>query len=202
LSVIVRHDLTIEGAGYRLRPITVDDAEFVANIRTSEQAHVRFLHPVTPDIAAQASWLEAYLERPGDYYWVIERRDTESSEGLIGLYDINEATRSAEWGRWILRRGSLAAVESALLVYQSAFENLALRRVYCVTIAENHAVVSFHDSCGLRRVAELSGHLELGGRRLDAIRHECAAGEWPPLRDRLKPQAALIARRLQRRAPT
>src|ERR1039457_4516855 len=47
-------------------------------------------------------------------------------------------------GRWILRRGSLAAAESALLVYTIAFEDLALDRVYCRTVSANRAVVSFH----------------------------------------------------------
>jgi RimJ/RimL family protein N-acetyltransferase len=194
----VRHDISADGAGFRLRPITVQDAEFVVDLRTSEPAYVRFLHPLSPDVSAQRAWLEDYFARPGDYYWVVERQDTAAREGLIGLYDLDASARSAEWGRWVLRPGSLAAVESALLVYQIAFEKLDLQFVYCTTATENKPVVSFHDSCGLRRAAELPGHFELAGRRLGAIRHECRQVEWPMLRERLKPQAALIARRMHR----
>ena len=72
------------------------------------------------------------------------------------------------------------------------------RSLYCLTIADNLPVVSFHDSCGLPRVDLLRNHLTLGEIKYDAVKHLCTAEGWAALRGRLEPQAQLIARRLQR----
>jgi hypothetical protein len=106
-----------------------------------------------------------------------------------------------EWGRWIVKPGSLAAVESAWLIYRCAFEQLKLLRVYCRTAAENKKVVSFHDSCGITDRRILAGHFELNGRRMDAIEHQLASQTWSEIGPRLEKMAQLIARRLQDAGP-
>ncbi|MFO1487497.1 MAG: GNAT family N-acetyltransferase [Verrucomicrobiota bacterium] len=194
----MRHDLHLNGCAYRLRPVGVEDAELIIELRGGEGQRARFLHPISPDPALQREWITRYLARENDYYWVVERLDGKRSEGLIGIYDLKPERQAAEWGRWILRPDSLAAAESALLVYRAAFENLQLNSLYCLTIADNLPVVSFHDSCGLPRVEVLKQHLTLGEQKFDAVKHLCTLENWPVLRSRLEPQAQLIARRLQR----
>jgi len=194
----MRHDHQINGWAYRLRPVGLEDAGLIIDLRGGEGQRARFLHPISPDPALQREWIARYLDRENDYYWVIERLDGKRCEGLVGIYDLKPGERMAEWGRWILRPDSLAAAESALLIYRTAFETLKLDSLYCLTIADNLPVVSFHDSCGLPRVDRLRGHLTLGDQKYDAIKHLCAVDGWPALRNRLEPQAQLIARRLQR----
>ena len=194
----MRHNHLLEGWAFRLRPVTLADAELIVELRTGDAQRSRFLHSISPDPELQRQWLSHYFERANDYYWVIERLDGARAEGLIGIYDLKPELRTAEWGRWILRPDSLAAAESALLVYRAAFELLTLDSIYCLTIADNQPVVSFHDSCGLPRVALLRDHLHLGDQNFDAVKHQCTRETWPALETKLEPQAQLIARRLQR----
>ena len=193
----MRHDFSLDGRAFRLRPVGIDDAEFIVELRAGDPERTRFLHPVPPDILAQREWLSRYLERDNDYYWVVEGLATRVAEGLVGIYDVNPVARTGEWGRWVVRKGSLAAPESALLIYRTAFEQLKLTSIYCITVAENRRVLSFHDSCGLKRAATLPAYFTLGGgQRFDAVKHLCEAADWPAVRSRLEPQAELVARRL------
>jgi RimJ/RimL family protein N-acetyltransferase len=194
----MRHSHQLDGWAYRLRPVALEDAGLIIELRGGEGQRARYLHPISPDPVLQREWIARYLERGNDYYWVIERLDGKRAEGLIGIYDLKPGEQMAEWGRWILRPDSLAAAASALLIYRAAFEILKLESMYCLTIADNLPVVSFHDSCGLPRVELLKQHLELGGQRFDAVKHLCAKESFVTVRQQLEPQAQLIARRLQR----
>src|SRR5690606_9190273 len=118
----------------------------------------RFLHPTTPSLASQLAWLSEYYRRPGDYYFVIERRDDCSAEGLVAIYDLALETGVAEWGRWILKPKSVGAVESVALVYRCAFETLCLTELYCRTVASNEQVVAFHESAGAEVSQVLKEH--------------------------------------------
>jgi len=191
----MRHELVIEGPGFRLRPVTDADAPLLLELRGDPELS-RFLHPTPPVLSNQLSWLAAYYERAGDYYFVVERQRDGAAEGVVALYDLDETRSMAEWGRWILRRGSLAAVESAALVYRCAFDRLALARVYCRTVADNVRVVAFHDSCGCAERRVLPAHFELGGRVFDAIEHGVGRNNW---RETVGPHLERLAARLAAR---
>lgn len=193
----MRHDLHLDGHAFRLRPITDADAQLVLELRCDPEL-TRFLHSTPPRLADQLAWLAKYYERPGDYYFVVERRRDAHAEGLIAIYDVDAAARAGEWGRWILRRGSLAAAESAWLIYRCAFEQLGLERLYCRTVADNAQVVSFHDACGIARRRTLPAHFELRGAAYDAIEHEVDRLSWPEIAPKLELPARAVARRLAR----
>lgn len=170
----MRHNITLEGAKYRLRPVTIEDAPFILALRTDQQRN-QYLGRVTGELTDQENWLEAYFERDGDYYFVIENVASGAAEGLISLYEIDSATSTAEWGRWIIKTGSNAAVESAFLIYTFAFEKLGLHTVYCRTIINNAKVCSFHDSCGLTRERTLEKYLD---NTFDAVEHKLDVTRW------------------------
>jgi len=173
-----------------------DDAALIVRLRTEAPERIRYVHPVSPDVRRQEEWIEAYQERAGDYYWVVERKGSCAPEGLIGLYHLDEAALQAEWGRWVLRPGSLAAAESALLLYRLAFTALNLRQVYCLTVAENLPVLSFHDTCGLRRESVVPGAFTLQDGIHDAVKHVCEVDHWPAVEQRLEPMARQIGQKL------
>jgi len=152
-----------------------EDAEFICEVRADPE-RARYLHPIAPDPDAQRRWIEAYFDRPSDYYFMIESRDGQSPEGTVGIYNVNH--RTAEWGRWIVRRGSNAALESAELLYRAAFETLGLESVYCRTISENRAVLEIHRRFGMEQVRTLPGYFELDGRLLDAVETRLTAEHW------------------------
>lgn len=193
----MKHNLTLEGMAFRLRPIEDVDASLVLNLRSNPNLN-RFLHVTSTRLEDQLIWLADYYRRPGDYYFVVERRETGETEGVVSIYNIDATNKSGEWGRWILRPGSLAAVESALLIYRCAFELLDLERVYCRTVADNSSVVSFHDSCGITDRFLLQGYFELGGQRVDAFEHGVKRKDWPEVALGLENLARIIAQRLNR----
>src|SRR4051812_4366856 len=121
----MRHDFVVPGFSYRLRPVTLGDADFIVALR-APGTRTRFLRPGARTAQHQVEWLEAYFLREGDYYFVTETTPGAHAEGMIGLYDVDIAQAVAEMGRWILRPGSAAAVESALLIYRFAFDVLRL----------------------------------------------------------------------------
>jgi RimJ/RimL family protein N-acetyltransferase len=193
----MRHNLIMEGYAFRLRPITDNDAAFVVELRSNPELN-RYLHASSNRVEDQLAWLARYYEREGDYYFVIERRTNGMPEGVIALYNIDLATSSGEWGRWILRPSSLAAVESAFLIYRTAFELLGLRSVFCCTVTDNDKVVSFHDSSGITARKLLPRHFELGGHRHDAVEHRVDLASWTGIKPRLEKLAQLTARRVHR----
>jgi RimJ/RimL family protein N-acetyltransferase len=193
----MQHGHLIEGAAFRLRPVADGDAAFIVELRSNPTLR-RWLHAGAADTAAQLRWLAAYRQRPGDYYFVIESLADGRPQGVIAVYDVDCATHSAEWGRWVLRPGSLAAVESAWLIYRFAFEVLGLQSLHCRTVAGNQAVVSFHDSCGIQERRVLPQAAELHGQQHDLVEHVVRAVAWGELERRLAALARLTARRLQR----
>ena len=193
----MRDDLTLAGFAYRLRPIDDEDAPLVLELRGNTKLN-RYLHATSQKLDDQLDWFARYYERPGDYYFVVERQDSGASEGVISLYNIDPEAACGEWGRWILRPGSLAAVESAWLIYRYAFEQLGLERVYCRTVADNKPVVSFHDSCGITDKRLLSGYFELGDKSADAVEHQITRQAWEAIGPQLENMARQTARIVQR----
>jgi RimJ/RimL family protein N-acetyltransferase len=193
----VRHDLSAKGVVFGLRPVGLDDADFMVRLR-GDAARARFINRGATSVEAQRNWITDYLDRAGDYCFVIHRMDDGAPEGMVGLYDVQETTRSAEWGRWVLQPGSMAAVESAMLVYQLGFERLRLASIHCRTASANAHVVSFHDSCGLART-DAGLFVEIDGERVPAIEHRLSADRWPDVKRRLEPMARRFARARARR---
>ena len=163
----MKHCYSLDGYGYRLRPIRSTDASFVVQVRREDMERNCYIHPISDDVTEQERWLEAYFDREGDYYFVIESRITGQPEGLIAFYDV--ADGRAEWGRWVIRKGSLSAVESVYLLYRIAFEQVGLQELYCRTLCENKAVVSAHTSMGELTRGIIKNSASLGGKFYDAI---------------------------------
>ena len=193
----MRHDLHVPGFAFGLRPVTLEDAEFIVELRSNPQ-RARFLHPILPSVEAQRDYLKQYFEREDDYYFVVERHRDNSPEGLIGIYNVGLKEQTADVGRWILRPGSLAPVESYLRIFEAAFDRLRLEQVCTHVIVENRSVVSFHDHCGLKRRAIRRDHNTFGGRSYDAVEHFLDRCDWPQVRELLESRARMIAQHMER----
>jgi RimJ/RimL family protein N-acetyltransferase len=182
---------------YRLRPVTLEDAAFIVGLR-SDPALNRYLHEISPRVEDQVAWLERYFARSDEYYFIVEDVDSAERHGTIGIYDVERKGASAEWGRWILKQGSMAALESAWLVYEAGFAKLGLEVLSSRTLVENPHVVSFHDTFGASRIGILKDHFIVGGERKSAIEHRIEAADWPALRSRHYSTVSRLARRAYR----
>ncbi len=194
----MRHSISLACVRYRLRPVTLEDAPFIMELRTDPLLG-RFLHETSPRVEDQVAWLERYFSRPDDYYFIVEDADSGEPHGAIGIYDIDRDAASAQWGRWVLKRGSMAALESAWLIYDAGFSKLRLASLSSRTLLDNPRVVSFHDSFGASRVGVLEGHFLVRGQRKSAIEHCIKAADWPALRARHYSTVSRLARRVHQK---
>lgn len=193
----MRHEIVTEGFAFRLRPLGVEDAEFVLSLRTDPELS-RFINPTSPDVADQIAWTNRYFDKPDDASFIVERINGRA-EGAVSIYDIREdpefGGKTAEWGRWILRRNSPAALECAILVYRTAFGPLGLDSVYCRTVAANEPVVAFHTSLGLETRRALPGYVELRGEVQDSVEQIMTPRRWAELEPNLLKKAERLARK-------
>lgn len=165
----MEHNLHCEGVGYRLRPVQLKDAQFIIDVRREDENRNKYIHHTSPDLADQEHWLQQYFKREGDFYFIIENKLTQDAEGLISIYDLNDD--KAEWGRWVVKKGSLATTESLDLLFKVAFSDLNLKEVYCRTISENSQVISLHDSLPQLTRGTLKNFIDFGGSKYDVIEH-------------------------------
>jgi RimJ/RimL family protein N-acetyltransferase len=179
----MRHDIRLDCVRCRLRPVTLEDAPFIVALRTNPHLN-RFIHESSEVVEDQVAWLEDYFGRLGDYCFIVEDVDSGESRGTIGLYNVVSDSSEAEWGRWIIQPLSMAALESAWLIYEVGFSLLRLERLYCRSIVQNTASVSFHDTFGALRTTLLEGYFSVRGERQTAVEYSLAASDWPMLRAR------------------
>jgi RimJ/RimL family protein N-acetyltransferase len=194
----MQHDICAVGHAFRLRPIELGDASLIIELRANQPDRTRYVHKISSDVEVQRKYLIEYFSRSHDYYFVLERLKNNKAEGLIAIYDLDPDMKMAEWGRWVLHNKSLGAVESCWLIYQIAFSQLGLDRIYCRTVTCNESVVSFHNACGLEINDFLKNHFELDGRSYDAIEHSLLRDRWMDIDQNLNKQSRQIAARLNR----
>jgi len=189
----MNHSIVVERFGIRLRPVTMDDADFIHQLRRSPELS-RYIGEISPLASVHRSWLESYLQREDDYYFCIELMSGRPV-GTISIYNI--VGGRGNWGRWIITPSVPAAASSVLLIFHVAFHILGLSEVYSNTVVDNRSVVSFHESCGLVRTGIEPCGLTIRGVSYDMVIHSAKRDKWPSIQDKLKKPAALEERLLR-----
>ncbi len=139
----------------RFRLVEETDAEFILSLRTDKRLN-NFLSHVSNDLQTQIDWIRSYKleEHNGaQYYFIIESLDGVKC-GTVRVYDfVND---SFSWGSWVLNESKprMAAVESALLVYEFGFNRLGFVRSHFEVMKGNLAVIRFHERFGAKKTGE------------------------------------------------
>lgn len=138
-------------SGLRMRLVQPEDAGYIYALRT-DPTYNTYLSPVSGGIEAQAAWIKRYKQDEAadtQYYCMIERQDGQAC-GLVRLYDIQ--SQAFTWGSWILdaNKPTKAALESAYLIYDIAFNHLSLDRAVFEVMRENAHTQAFHRRFGAR----------------------------------------------------
>lgn len=138
-----------------MRLIIPEDSAYVYALRT-DPAYNSHLSTVSGSIEDQAAWIRAYKSREAageEYYFVIERHSG-CACGLVRLYGF--AGDSFTWGSWILdhNKPPKAALESAVLIYQAAFEALGCARAVFEVRRGNMRTLAFHARFGAQQTGE------------------------------------------------
>lgn len=150
-----------------LRLIQDSDVDFLLSLRLNQNLN-SYLNQVNDDKEQQLTWLKNYKQRElngSDYYFVIVDKKL-GDIGLVRVYDIDYANKSFTWGSWIIReenRPKYAAIESALLVYEFAFNELNLLLSKFVVDNNNLGVIKFHNRFGAKYLFtdEVNNNFEL-----------------------------------------
>jgi RimJ/RimL family protein N-acetyltransferase len=134
----------IQGYSLCLRLVTIEDAAYIHGLRI-DPAYNTHLSAVTGTVEGQRKWIEDYKSREAaerEYYYVIERSDNIRC-GVVRLYNLE--ADSFTWGSWILdhNKPAKAALESAFLVYKTAFQVLMLNRAVFEVRRENAHTIAF-----------------------------------------------------------
>jgi len=165
----MKHSFSIEGYSYCLCPVATEDAPFIVEVRLEDMERNRFIHTISSDISLQVEWIEKYYGTPDDYYFLVKNKSTGRKEGLLSIYNINQG--KGEWGRWVIKKDSLASIESFYLMCRIAFEQLGIDEIYSRTVLENQNVLKFHDSVNAIRRTVISKCFTIGDKVYDAVEH-------------------------------
>ncbi|SDO85197.1 Protein N-acetyltransferase, RimJ/RimL family [Paenibacillus sp. yr247] len=190
----MNHSITVQNYGIRLRPVTMDDAEFIFELRRDPKL-AKYIGEFDEQFSVHVAWLKRYFEREGDYYFCIETVRSNTPIGTIAIYDRNRDI--AEWGRIIMNSTFPAAPGSVWLMYHVAFDILGLSSVYSRTVINNKQVVSFHDNSGAERSGIEPEGITIQGKPMDMIIHTVTADRWPYIKKRLEPSARMAERLLE-----
>ena len=154
----MKHNVILEGWNCRLRPVRLDDSEFIVRVRNQDFAK-GFIHDTDPSVEKQNEWTKRYFERGGDYYWIVENICENRPVGTYGLYDIVGDLGMP--GRIVLVPDSgIVLAVLPILVREFAFERLGLKRLVGDVVPSNKKVIKFSKM--------------MGGVRLDAPPSEYA----------------------------
>ena len=182
------HNVIMDAFGVRIRPVGVEDASYITRLRTQPRV-VGTVGDTSSDVGVQQQWIARYLDRDGDYYFIVEVAGR--PVGTIGVYDI--ADGSAEWGRWIIEEGVSAALPSAILAHDCAFDVLGLRELRGRVVPTNKRVISFHRRFGAEDAGIQKNGACIGGVSVDMVCFRMSRQRWPQVRKQLEPAAAVAA---------
>ena len=177
----MRHSLTAQGYGIRLRPVRFDDAPFIVWLRNLDYVKGR-VGDSAADVASQERWLNRYFEREGDYYFIIETLH-EAPLGTHAIYNLNESR--AEIGRMVIRPGVSVAVASSLMLLDLFYGQMGMTQVLAVSVASNHVVHSFLRKGGFSQVKVEHAGRVIGGQAIDLLHFIQTAEGWLRARERL-----------------
>ena len=165
----MNHSLHIEGYSYCLCPVSIEDASFIVETRLEDIERNKYINRISPDVSLQVEWIKKYFDTPNDYYFVVKNKLTNRKEGLIAAYNISG--KIGEIGRFVIKKDSLAAVESYYLVCRIAFEQLNLDEVFYRVVVDNKNVIAFHNSVKAKKRRIIPQYVTIENVVYDSVEH-------------------------------
>ncbi|MGA1933770.1 GNAT family N-acetyltransferase [Arcobacter sp. YIC-464] len=147
--------MIIKGKNINLRTVEEIDSSFIFEMRQNKNK-TKFLSKISGTVETQRKWISNYKlkeKEKKEFYFVIESKKNEKL-GLVRLYDFRDD--SFCWGSWLIKENApkTTAIESALQVYEFAFNKLNFKQSHFDVRKNNARVVSFHKRFGAKIVNE------------------------------------------------
>lgn len=180
----MRHSLTVQGFGLRLRPVRIEDAAFIVWLRNLD--HVKgWVGDSAADVSSQEKWLDRYFEREDDYYFIIET-STKVPLGTHGMYDFT--AHCAEIGRIAIRPGTRIGLAASLLLLDLFYGQMGMTQVRARSLAGNHRAQALLRKLGLNQVRVERAGTVIGGEKVDVLHFSQLAEQWFCIREKLIPK--------------
>jgi RimJ/RimL family protein N-acetyltransferase len=159
----------LTGKYVTLRPMGLDDASFIFNLR-NDPSNSRYIEIGVKSIETQIAWTKQYLDSDTDHYFVIIDNAIATPIGTIAVYRIQGKT--AEVGRLIVQNNPWAAWESIYLTYEYGFERLSLDMMHFTTFTTNHRAIRMHNFYGAKWIKVLKDYGKQNGILFDEHYYE------------------------------
>lgn len=175
----------LETENARFRPVTIEDAEFIVKLRNLP--HVKkMVHGTSTSVEDQRKWIDDYLQRDNDYYWIIETKEG-IPVGTTSLYNYKPETNQIESGRWVKipNMEEVTSLSDHVLFKDFAFNILRVSRIVCDTAVINKQVIKYHEFLGERIFDRVMDDAIIDGKRLELIWFEELPERWVENRKRL-----------------
>ena len=179
----MKHSVILKNEERTLRPVTVDDAEFIVMLRN--QSHAKgCVNDTSLDVEKQRQWIRDYLERDNEYYWIIE---TPSGEpfGTTSLYHYDAEKNQIESGRWVELKGEKYTYnffKSTIQINEFAFNVLQVNQIVFDVVVTNKRVIRYHQSYGAEMTGVERGAVVLDGVPYDVVWMQITREKWPGIR--------------------
>jgi RimJ/RimL family protein N-acetyltransferase len=164
----------ISGEFVRLRTLSESDAELTLRWRQGQRASL--LNAGAETVEQQRAWIS---RRPAsEINFIIELKGEPEEQsipvGMLSLIAIDRDQGRAESARFLIGeeaavRGIPAAVEAMKLLYELAFDQLGLRRIYGTIASENHLMIKWQKFLGMKEEGRLRQHYLINGKVQDAV---------------------------------
>jgi RimJ/RimL family protein N-acetyltransferase len=157
------------GEFLNLRPLQAEDASLTLRWRSSERASL--LNAGAMSLEAQIEWIKS---RPSNEFNFIIELKNDLPIGMLSLIGVNSINRNAETGRFLIGeedavKGIPAAVEAMKLIYEFAFNELNLVRLYGTIASGNSLMVKWQKYLGMKEEGRMRSHYFIDGRWQDAV---------------------------------
>ena len=160
----------ITGKNIDLRPIDINDAEFILSLRLDPELS-KHLNPVENSLEKQREWIKSCMADTQQWYFIIQNKK-QQPVGTVRIYDIQG--KSFCWGSWIVLPEArlYASFESAVLLYEYAFFELGFESTHMDVRKKNESVIRFHLKFGATITHENDLDVFLTFHKKDFIRKQ------------------------------
>jgi RimJ/RimL family protein N-acetyltransferase len=140
-----------------VREVSLSDANYILKLRLDD-SYSKYISKVSNEVSAQEHYIRQYLENNihsrESFYLILTNTATEKPCGTVRIYNFKDDT--FEWGSWILdnNKTRYAAMETAVLIYEFAFNTLGFRKSEFEVNKNNDKVVSYHKKSGAKIIGE------------------------------------------------
>ena len=154
----------LKGRYVTLTRLSKEDSKFCVELRNSNRA--KFLNPGADSISAQDLWLD---NRPSNELNYVILDENKYRIGLISLIEIDFNNLRAEPARFIMeeiksKTNSRYVFESLLLIYNLAFRELGLQKIYGVIAKSNTRMINLQLTLGMDIEGTLKKHNKIDGK--------------------------------------